>query len=203
VIRFSSIMRSFFDQVQAVLAGTTRLPLDAGGTKLLHFMLERNEGCDVTMMPDTFHIQYGWHLAYHRYDHDLAPRVVSWLCDAAPAGYLPAGALPWWFEVTGDTTRDTFVHDGVGMVVRSESLGPCWMYGPHRLWFDHSPGRVVIMIRDATIDPGPGALPPPIEPPIEYITGERPCPHCGVVPERYRRLRGGGLVCLACGSSSA
>jgi hypothetical protein len=42
-------MRSFFDQVQAALAGTARLPLDGGSTKLLYFMLERNHGCDVTM----------------------------------------------------------------------------------------------------------------------------------------------------------
>lgn len=191
-------MRSFFDQVQAVLAGTMRIPLDGDGTKLLHFMLERNEGCDVTMMPDTFHIQYGWHLAYHRYDHDLAPQVVSWLCDAAPIGYLPAGSLPWWFKVTGNSQRESFVP-----VMRGERLEPDWTYGPRRLWFARSPGRVVIMIRDATIDPGPGALPAPIEPPIEYITGDHPCPHCGVVPERYRRLRDGGLVCLACGRSSA
>jgi hypothetical protein len=196
-------MRSFFDQVQAVLAGTARLPLDAGGTKLLHFMLERNEGCDVTMMPDTFHIQYGWHLAYHQYTHELAPRVVSWLCDAAPAGYLPAGSLPWWFETPAGSTRESRVHDGGKTVVRSAPLEPYWTYGPRRLWFERSPGRVVIMIRDATIDPGASAVPPPIEPPIEYITGQHPCPHCGVVPERYRKLRGGGLVCLACGRSSA
>ena len=29
------------------------------------------------------------------------------------------------------------------------------------------------------------------------------CPQCHQVPERYRVLSDGGLVCLACGSSSA
>jgi hypothetical protein len=128
--------------------------------------------------------------------------VVSWLCDAAPSGYLSAGALPWWFE-TGDAEPESAVHRGLDTAVRGERLGPRWTYGSRRLWFERSPACVVIKIRDATIDPGARALPPPIEPPIEYITGEHPCPHCGVVPERYRRLRGGGLVCLACGRSSA
>src|ERR1700733_12156049 len=114
-------MSSFFDQVQAALAGTARLPLDGGSTKLLYFMLERKHGCDVTMTRDTFQIQYGWHLAYHRYDHDLAPRVVSWLCDAAPGGYLSAGALPWWFE-TGDAEPERAVHRGLDTAVRGERL---------------------------------------------------------------------------------
>jgi len=47
------------------------------------------------------------------------------------------------------------------------------------------------------------SAPSPIEPPIEYLAGEHPCPHCGVVPERYRKLRDGWLVCFACGRSSA
>jgi hypothetical protein len=76
-----------------------------------------------------------------------------------------------------------------------------WAYGPRRIWFDVSPERVSIMIRDATVDPGAEAHPSPLEPPIEYLAGDHPCPHCGVVPERYRRLRDGGLVCMACGRS--
>lgn len=190
-----------FDQVQACVAGA-RLPLDADSTKLLHFMLERPDGCDVTVTPDAFFIQYGWHLAHHHYTHDLAPRVVSWLCDAAPAGYLVAGSLPWWFPASPDLERETFVDRGGGMVVYRERPGPHWSYGPRRIWFDASPGRVVIKVRDATIDPGPDAVPAPLELPIEYLAGERPCPRCGVVPERYRKLHDGWLVCLACGRSS-
>ncbi|HEX7942532.1 MAG TPA: hypothetical protein VF488_12045 [Gemmatimonadaceae bacterium] len=132
-------MRSFFDQVEAVLARTARIPLDGRGRKLLYYMLERSEGCDVTLMPDTFHLQYGWHLAYHRYSHDLAPQVVSWLCDAAPIGYLRAGTLPWWFEVTADSTRERRVQVGSETVVRHEPLEPHWTYGPRRLWLERPP----------------------------------------------------------------
>jgi len=46
-------MASFFDQVRACLAGE-RLPLDSGATKLLYYMLERPEGCDVTVTVDRF-----------------------------------------------------------------------------------------------------------------------------------------------------
>jgi len=162
-----------FGQVQACIAGA-RLSLDAEGTKLLHFMLERPDGCDVTVTPDAFFIQYGWHLAHHHYKYDLAPRVVSWLCDAAPAGYLAAGSLPWWFPTTPDLERETFVDRGGGMVVHHEPLGSHWSYGPRRIWLDASPGRVVIKVRDATVDPGPDAAPAPLEPPIEYLAGERP-----------------------------
>lgn len=179
-------MAPFFDQVQAALAGA-RLPLDAGSTKVLNFILRPSEGCDITITPDTFFIKYGWHLAHHRYKHDIAPRIVSWLCEAAPTGHLVAGALSWWFEVTDERGR----------------LESHWTYGPRRIWFDASPERVVIKVRDATVDPGAESIPPPIEPPIEYLVGAHPCPHCRVVPERYRKLRDGWLVCLACGRSSA
>lgn len=196
-------MSSSFDRVQAILAGTTRISLDHLGTKVLHFMLKRNEGCNATVTPDRFYVQFGWHPSRHRYVHEIAPRVVSWLCDAAPTSYLAGGALPGWFEVTDTTRIESFTSVRGGAMVRhSEPPGPYWTYGPRRIWFDRSPERVVIMIRDATIDPGAESLPPPIEPPIEYLAGDHLCPHCGAVPERYRKLRDGGLVCLACGASS-
>lgn len=171
---------SVFDQVQAILAGA-RVPREELSLKILHFMLEDPRGCDATVTPDRFRIQYGWHLSYHHYFLDIAPGVVSWLCAAAPDGYLAAGALPWWGGAPG-----------------------AWSYGPRRVWFDASPARVVIMIRDATGTPAGARLPPPpsIEPPPEYLPGDHPCPHCGVVPERFRRLRDGSLVCFACGRSS-
>jgi hypothetical protein len=156
--------------------------LDDACTKQLYYMLERPEGCDATVTADSFVVQYGWHLAHHHYEVELAAGVLRFLVEAAPDGLLPAGTLRVWYL------------DNAGR-------RPQWAYGARRVWIDESPERTLIMIRDATIDPGP-ARPPPIEPAPVFVTGEHPCPHCGVVPERYRRLRDGALVCLACGASS-
>jgi hypothetical protein len=188
-----------FAQVQAILAGAARTPLADTGTKLLYYMLERHHGCDVTVTPERFYIQYGWHTAHHRYVDTFALQVVSWLCDAAPTGYLPAGSLPWWFEAS-DTSTVNIYADGTALQSRYP-LEPRWAYGARRIWIDRAPDSVVLRVRDATIDPGAASIPTPIEPPIEYLPGAHPCPHCGIVPERYRKL-GGSVVCLACGASS-
>lgn len=57
-------------------------------------------------------------------------------------------------------------------------------------------------MREATSLDMLATRPQPIEPPLEYIDATRRCPHCGAVPERYRKLRDGALVCLACGASA-
>jgi hypothetical protein len=68
------------------------------------------------------------------------------------------------------------------------------------MWIDASADRIAFVVREASSLPA--GHPAPIEFPIEYIAGGHTCPHCGVVPERFRKLSGGSLVCLACGRSS-
>jgi hypothetical protein len=198
-------MTSPFDQAMAVIGGA-RVPLESGSLQVLHYMLERNEGCDATLTPERFFIQYGWHLAHHRYDDAIAPQIVIWLFATPQRGYLAAGTLPWWWDIT--TTPNAIVEhfpiSADGSVRRGDirPLPPNWAYGPRRIWFDVTAAKISIMVRDATVDPGP-ALPPPIEPPPAYVAGAHPCPHCGIVPERYRQLGPTSLVCLACGRSSS
>jgi len=169
-------------RVQAVLRGE-RVPLDDGATKVLHFMIKDPHGCDVWITADQLVMQFGPHSANHAYLPELAPAIVSWLLESAPTGYLPAGTLPYWG----------------GMPKR-------WSYGPCGVWIDPGSDRVAIMIRDAShrdvLDRTPLPLPPPIEAAPEFVSGAHPCPHCGVVPDRYRKLPDGALVCLACGASS-
>ena len=167
-------------RVHAVLGGE-RVPLDDGATKVLSFMLREPLGCDA-WITDQLVVQLGPHSANHRYRPELAPTIVSWLLDHAPARHLPAGTMPYW---GGAPKR--------------------WSYGPSNVWIAPDVERVMIMIRDASdpADRAPLPLPPPpIEAPPQFAIGDRACPHCAVIPERYRVLRDGGLVCLTCGASS-
>src|SRR5262245_47723215 len=40
-------------------------------------------GSDAAITPSSFEINYGWNYGPHRYDLEIAPRVVSWLLDAS------------------------------------------------------------------------------------------------------------------------
>jgi hypothetical protein len=174
---------SLLYQARSVLTGEAAAPaLDDGSTKVLFFMLERSEGCDATISADRFSIQYGWHPSHHQYKPDIAPRVLGWLRLFVRDGELGPGLLPWW----GGGKHDL----------------PYWAFGRRRVWFDASSDRIVVCVRDARAGLDRRALPAPIEPPIEYLVIDHACPHCASIPERYRKLRGGGLVCLACGRSS-
>jgi hypothetical protein len=170
------------ERTQSVLRGE-RVPLGEGATKVLYFMVHRPRGCDAWITPGKLVMQLGPHSANHSYTPDLAPQIVSWLLDVAPNGYLPAGSLPAWAGAPGR-----------------------WSYGPRSVWIDAARDRITIMIRDASdrdpLDTTPLPLPPRIEAPPEFVPGTHPCPHCGAVPERYRKLLDGALVCLACGASS-
>ncbi|HEX7837504.1 MAG TPA: hypothetical protein VF469_08585 [Kofleriaceae bacterium] len=174
-----------FAQAGAVLGGA-RLPLTAGASKVLRFMLERREGCDAWLTPDWFVVQYGWHLAHHRYYAEVAPPIVSWLLheggvqDAIErcAVVCPKRSLP---------RIDGFL---------------AWSYDTRTVWIEAMPAQITLRIRDARSS-SILVVPAPVEPPIEYLAGTWPCPHCHAQPERYRVLRGGAVVCLACGASSA
>jgi hypothetical protein len=154
--------------------------MTAGGSKMLWYMLEQPEGCDAWLTHDRFVVQYGWHLAHHRYDRDVGVEVLAWLRRriGGSCGVVPAGAFPM-----------------IGKF-------PSWRFGARAAWIADQPERTTIQIRDATSPELPPGAPPSIEPPPVYIAGANACPHCGSIPERYRVLRDGAQVCLACGASS-
>jgi hypothetical protein len=169
-------------RVHSVLRGE-RFPLDDGALKVLSFMVRRPDGCDAWITPGKLVMQLGPRSANHSYTPELAPAILSWLLDHAPHGYLPGGTMPYWAGAPGR-----------------------WSYGPSSVWINAESDRITIMIRDGSdrnaLDRTPGPLPAPIETPPEYVVGDHACPHCGVVPDSYRRLWDGALVCLACGASS-
>jgi hypothetical protein len=174
------------EQTRAVLAGM-RLPLDPAGAKMLHFMVKHREGCDAWLTREWFFVQYGWHLSHHRYYSDVAPVVVSWLLETA--------------GVTG-AVEDCTTIVPASTVPAMDRL-PSFRHGERALWIRASADRIDLQIRDG-VSPAVLASPPsPLEPPIEYVAGAWPCPHCRATPERFRVLRGGGVVCLACGRSSS
>ena len=160
-----------------------RIPLNAGATKTLHFILHGlAQGCDATITANQFAISYGPRGPHSQYIHDLGPVVVSWLLDAAPGGKLAPGSLPWWGGMPGT-----------------------WPYGSFGVWIKAEPECVTIRVRSTAAHSGtdePEPFPPPFVGPPEYLPGAHPCPHCAVVPDRYRKLSDGALVCMACGASS-
>ena len=157
------------------------MPLTPEASKMLRYLLERPEGCDGWLRHDGFVVQYGWHLSHHRYYAEVGIAAVSWLRDTLGGdhGMIPAG------KVAG---IERF---------------PSWEHGPRCVWIAQTPDEIRIQIREATSLSLPENPPGSIEPPIEYLAGTTPCPHCGKTPERYRVLRDGARVCLSCGASSA
>ena len=151
-----------------------------GGSKMLRYMLEQPEGCDAWLTHDRFVVQYGWHVAHHHYYRDVGVEALAWLRRrlSGSCGVVPAGAFPM---------IDKF---------------PSWRFGARGVWIVDEPERTEILISEATSPDLPTGPPPPIEPPPVYIAGAYACSHCGAIPERYRVLRDGAHVCLACGASS-
>ncbi len=167
-----------FARALAALDGVS-VPLSAAGSKMLFYMLHEPEGCDAWITREGFVVQYGWHPSHHHYYSRVATEVTSWLFDELRGrrGILSAGALP--------------------------AIAPfiAWSYGARAVWIVATTDEIRIQIREAgsvELPEQPGS----IEPPIEYVAAAWPCPSCSVTPDRYRRLRRGGLVCLACGASS-
>src|SRR5687767_3482259 len=151
-----------------------------GGSKMLRYMLEQPEGCDAWLTHDRFVVQYGWHVAHHHYYRDVGVEALAWLRRrlSGSCGVVPAGAFPM---------IDKF---------------PSWRFGARAVWIVDEAERTEILISEATSPDLPTGPPPPIEPPPVYIAGAYACSHCGAIPERYRVLRDGAHVCLACGASS-
>jgi hypothetical protein len=163
-----------FDRARAALDGAS-VPLTSAGSKMLRFMLEDPSGCDAWLTRQRFVATYGWHPSHHRYFSEVAVEVVGFLCErlGARSGVIAGSEI----------VVDGFIP---------------WSHGARAVWIDVASDKITISIREATSTRFP---PRPLEQLIEYVDGRSPCPSCGDVPERYRRLRDGALVCLGCGAS--
>ncbi|HVK87196.1 MAG TPA: hypothetical protein VM513_23915 [Kofleriaceae bacterium] len=168
-----------FAQALAALDGAP-VPLTAGGSKTLYYMLDGPQGCDAWLTHEHFVVRYGQHGKQHHYRSEVGVEAVSWLFAQLRArrGVVEAGELP--------------------------AFGPPepWRYDARAVWLKATTDQITIQIREATaleLSAPPLFAPPDLRP--KYIEGTEPCPSCGVVPDRYRELRDGALVCLACGAS--
>jgi hypothetical protein len=170
-----------FARVLAAFAGE-RYPLDAGASKVMNFMLHDCSGCDATITPHDFAINFGWNYGPHHYFMATAPAIASWLLDAV--------GVRGEREVRGRIAA-----------ARIPAIPPFFAWELPALHVALVAGltEVTIRVRDseaalATPLPEPDRTP-------KFATLAQPCAHCLQVPERYRVLGDGSLVCLACGRS--
>ena len=171
-----------YEAVQGALRGEGA-PLDAATAKMLWYLLEHEAGCDAEITPRSFTVWYVGRGA-SPYVLAVAPGVVGFL--------LEGEALPG----PGHVIRPL----GPGTIPAVAPLPP-QPFGTRYVRIDASTDRTVIRIRPdaaALADLGPEV---PIEGPHRFVVGERACPHCGRVPDRYRVLGDDSLVCMACGAS--
>jgi hypothetical protein len=173
-----------YEAVISVLRGE-RLALDAAAMKMLRFMLDDPRGCDAEITPASFTVRYGWNYGPHSYYLWCAPGVVSFLLDGTS---LPA---------TRQLTRQL----GPVTIARSVEF-PAWSFEARHVRIEALIARVVIRVREDATSFAELPEPPPRNPSPRFAALAHACPHCGRVPEHYRALDDGGLVCLACGRSS-
>lgn len=173
-----------YEAVRAALRGR-RIPLGRTGSQMLWFML--HNGCAAEITPSSFIVPDIISGRSDEYELSLAPGIVSFLLDGTR---LPeTGHVIRQIRLAAPATGDGF---------------PAWdesNLGTRYVRIDDVPGRTVFRIRAseaALADLGPEV---PVVDPVRYLVLDRMCPYCGRVPERYRVLRDGSHVCLACGRS--
>lgn len=171
-----------YETVRRALRGEYVAP-DAQVSRMLFYMLVN--GCAAEITPSSFIIPYIISGRSDHYDLSLAPGIISFLLDGV--GLPDTGHAIRPIRLTGrmDTSLPLWSEDGGARYVR----------------FDDAAARTVFRIRDseaALAELGPDL---PVVEPVRYVVLDRTCPHCGSVPERYRVLRGGFHVCMACGRS--
>jgi len=147
------------------------------GAQALFMVLGQNEA-DLEITPERFSIR-PW--GFHDMDYPLeaAPGVISLL-------------------VAGEDAYGRMVRKHVDRFEVPPVLGPAFV-GPGR--YVHASAwqsRIEIRLRRHEEDLD-AAVPARDE--KRYIPGRRVCPHCQVMPERYRVLFDDSLVCDACGAS--
>jgi hypothetical protein len=173
-----------YEAVRSALRGK-RIRLGRFESQMLWFML--HNGCAAEITPSSFIVPYIISGRSDEYELSLAPGIVSFLLDGTA---LPAtGHVIRPIRLAAAATRDGF---------------PGWdesNLGARYVRIDDVPGRTVFRIRAseaALADLGPEV---PVVDPLRFLVLDRTCPYCGRIPERYRVLRDGSHVCLACGRS--
>src|SRR5262245_38136457 len=169
-----------YADVLAVLHGR-RIPLDVATWQIASFMLVDRGGCDAEITRSAFTLS--WRRGeLHAYARWCAPGVVSFLLQGAT------------FPATRHLTRRLGP-----MTIPATVRYPMLQFDARYVRIASLDASVAIRVRDseADLDHELAPVPPLPDPP----TGHR-CPHCVQVPERYRVLSDGTLVCLACGRSS-
>jgi hypothetical protein len=173
-----------YQAVRAALCGEP-IPLEGSGSRMLWYMLPR--GCAAEITPTSFIVPDILSGRSDRYDLSLAAGIVSFLLDGVDLS--ETGHVIRRIRVSAAAT-----FDGSSAWSHSE-------LGARYVRIDDSGERTVIRIRAseaALAELGPEL--PVVDPP-RFLAVERTCPHCGRIPERYRVLRDGSHVCLACGRS--
>ena len=172
-----------YQDVLAALHGEP-LPFTPRTSKMLWFMLKREQGCDAEITTAGLTVWYGE--GGSRYSMPVAPGVVS---------FLRAGV---------DLSERRHLSQRMGPAIVPEVGGfPAWGFGSRHVRLDVTDEKILIRIRTSESelsDLGPEV---PIEGRPRFLILDRACPHCVQVPERYRVLSDGSLVCLACGRSSS
>lgn len=168
-----------FLAVQAALRGAP-VARDPGDIKMVWYMLRDERGSDAEITRREMTVWYARGGA-SKYFLAVAPGVVSILL----AGAVARAGEPVIRRIDPATTP-------------LDPYPPC---GVRHVRLDAAADRVMIRVRAdeaALVGLGPDV---PIEGPHRFVVLDRACPHCGQVPERYRALTDGCLVCLACGAS--
>jgi hypothetical protein len=183
--------RSWAD-LQSVLKGTLRPPVDALAEKMLRIMLLAP--CDVLLQPDMFELWYVANGRRHRYLASLMAPVVSDLMmsinvrELSQATVGVPGGLP-----SGSVTANSRSF-AVWIVPGDEQVSVFMRESPE--------GTRPVSAMSAPTE-GPWALPSPArrKAPKE-VSATCPCPHCGRSPSSFRMLSDEvSLVCEACGRS--
>ncbi len=176
-----------YEAVRSALRGQ-RFPCDSAGAKLLWYML--GAGCAAEITPRSLLVPYIISGRSDHYELSLAPGILSFL--------LGGSALP----ETGHLIRR--IHHAAPPFDGSFPRVPAWdvaSQGARYVRIDDVEGRTVFRIRSSEAALVPLGPEIPVIDPIEYVVLARACPHCGRIPERYRVLRDGSHICLACGRS--
>lgn len=172
-------MSNHFALVLAAFRGE-RFALDEHGAQALWFALE-TAAADLSITPEAFHIRPTGH---HDMDYPLesAAGVMSFLLERV--GSVGPRSIKTWIA-------STTIHAG---------RFPAWTSPARHILAEAWIARVMVRIRadESALD---DELPTLSDRKFARYTHE--CPHCGQVPERYRVLSDGSLVCPGCGASSA
>lgn len=136
---------TLFRRVRDVLDGSVSEPMYDATSKMLYFMLHRDEGCDATITAQGFEVQFGWHRRPCRYIMEVAPSTVAQLLRLAEER---------------PPVRETHVP----IEARDIKGRFPWSFGPRELWIRDEEELVRIAVRARTTFVKTGTWPTPVKP---------------------------------------